>query len=165
MNILVGSNSTRVEIGSALGPENNKFYEEIENTVQCDLIIKYNKKVIRRVDSEDQLNNDVQERMVRGDDDEGDDDEGGDVEGGDDEEEEHLELEVEGQDKAAAYSSHCAPTFILLNILCPDLYCSTFCAYIYIAKHFVPRFILFNISSLHFVPRFLLVNILHQVFL
>ena len=70
MNILVGSNSTRDEIGSALGPENNKFYEEIENTVQCDLIIKYNKKVIRRVDSEDQLNNDVQERtvMVRGDD-------------------------------------------------------------------------------------------------
>ena len=97
------------------------------------------------------------------DDDDGDDDEGGDDEGGDDEEE-HLELEVEGQDKAAAYSSHCAPTFILLNILCPDLYCSTFCAYIYIAKHFVPRFILFKILSLHFVPRFLPVNILHQVF-
>ena len=91
------------------------------------------------------------------------DEEDDDVEGGDDEEE-HLELEVEGQDKAAAYSSHCAPTFILLNILCPDLYCSTFCAYIYIAKHFVPRSILFYILSLHFAPRFIPVNILRQVF-
>ena len=32
-----------------------------------------------------------------------DDDDGGDDDEGDDDEEEHLELEVEGQDKAAAY--------------------------------------------------------------
>ena len=31
----------------------------------------------------------------------------------DDDEEEYLELEAEEQDKAAAYSSHCAPRFIL----------------------------------------------------
>ena len=38
--------------------------------MQCDLIIKYNKKVIRRVDSEDQLCNDGEEKsvMIRGDD-------------------------------------------------------------------------------------------------
>ena len=35
----------------------------------------------------------------------------------DDDEEEYLELEVEEQDKAGAYSSHCAPRFILSQIL------------------------------------------------
>ena len=53
---------------------------------------------------------------------EDDDDAGGDDDddGGGNEEEAYLELEVEGQDKAAAYSSHCAPRFILLN-MCPLL--------------------------------------------
>ena len=42
-----------------------------------------------------------------------DDNDGGDEEGDDDaDEEEYLELEVEGQDKAAAYSSHCEPGFV-----------------------------------------------------
>ena len=70
VNILVGSNSTREDIGPGLESEGRNCYEEIENTLQCDLIIKYNKKVIRRVDNEDQLNNDVEERtvMIRGDD-------------------------------------------------------------------------------------------------
>ena len=70
MCILVGSNDIRDKIGPGLKPEGSKCYEEIENTLQCDLIIKYNKKVIRRVDSEDQLCNDGEETsvMIRGDD-------------------------------------------------------------------------------------------------
>ena len=39
-----------------------------------------------------------------------------DDDGGDDDKEEYLELEVEEQDKAGAYSSHCAPRFILSHI-------------------------------------------------
>ena len=55
------------------------------------------------------------------------DKEGGDGgDDGDEDDEEYLEEKLEEPDTAMAYSSHCAPTFILLNILSQDLYCSTF---------------------------------------